>query len=187
MAKKAKARQDKDRKSKIVMLVLLLIAAAAAGVTVWALFFRSPAPELAPDYAPKKAEEYAEPADAETEEKMEVSEGGGAVSMIYKKEAAVSLSENMVSLMFQNPSKSVNDIVLQLVLAQEDGTETVLAQSGTLHPGYKVEQLELMKEAAKLAEGTYTGRFHVLYYDPDTAEKAVLDGSIEDIRITVTK
>lgn len=34
--------------------------------------------------------------------------------------------------MFQNPSKSVNDIVLQLVIISEDGTETVIAQSGTL-------------------------------------------------------
>ena len=80
----------------------------------------------------------------------------------------------------------LNDIVLQLVIISEDGTETVIAQSGTLSPGYKIEQLDLIKDAAKLSVGDYTGRYNVLYYDPDSGEKAVLNGNIEGIKITVT-
>ena len=134
----------------------------------------------------QKEEEYAEPVTGDSEEKMEVSKGGGAVSMVYQKEVHISLSDNKANLMFQNPSKSVNDIVLQLVIISEDGTETVIAQSGTLSPGYKIEQLDLIKDAAKLSVGDYTGRYNVLYYDPDSGEKAVLNGNIEGIKITVT-
>lgn len=174
------------KKEKLLILALLLIAAIAVGVTIWALFFRDTAPELAPDYAPREAEEYAEPVESETEEKMEASEGGGAVSMIYQKVVNIFLSDQTASLMFQNPSKSVNDIVLQLVITSADGTETVIAQSGTLSPGYMVERLDLIKGAAKLSEGKYTGKYNVLYYDPDSGERAVLTGNIEGLEITVT-
>lgn len=181
-------RMEKRRKrDKILILILALITAVAVIVTVWALFFRQTAPELSPDYAPRAAEEHAEPVEAESEEKMEVSKGGGAVSMIYQKEVIISLADQTAGLMFQNPSKSVNDIVLQLVVIDADGTETVIAQSGTLSPGYKVEQLDLIKGAAKLSEGTYTGKYNVLYYDPDSGERAVLNGTIEGIEITVTE
>lgn len=174
-------------KTKLLIPVLLLITAIAVGVTLWALLFRDTAPELSPDYAPREAEEHAELVDAETEEKMVATKGGGAVSMIYQKEVRISLSDQQARLMFQNPSKSVNDIVLQLAIVGEDGTETIIAQSGTLHPGYQVEQLELIERAASLSLGTYTGKYNVLYYDPDTAEKAVLNGNIEGIEITVTE
>ena len=173
-------------KTKIIIAVLLVVTFVALAVTIWALFFRNTGPALAPDYAPQKEEEYAEPVTGDSEEKMEVSKGGGAVSMVYQKEVHISLSDNKANLMFQNPSKSVNDIVLQLVIISEDGTETVIAQSGTLSPGYKIEQLDLIKDAAKLSVGDYTGRYNVLYYDPDSGEKAVLNGNIEGIKITVT-
>ena len=185
MDKQAKPK-TKDR-TKIILVLLVLITIIALGVTVWALFFRETAPTLAPDYAPQEAEEYAEPVEGDSEEKMEASQGGGAVSMIYQKQVQISLSDNTASLMFQNPSKSVNDIVLQIVVVGEDGTETVIAQSGTLSPGYEVEKLELIKGAAKLSAGEYTGKYNVLYYDPETAEKSVLNGSIEGVEITVNE
>ena len=153
-------------RTKIIITVLLVVTFVALAVTIWALFFRNTGPALAPDYAPQKEEEYAEPVTGDSEEKMEVSKGGGAVSMVYQKEVHISLSDNKANLMFQNPSKSVNDIVLQLVIISE--------------------QLDLIKDAAKLSVGDYTGRYNVLYYDPDSGEKAVLNGNIEGIKITVT-
>ena len=38
---------------------MLLITDAAIGITIRALLFRKQTPELAPDYAPQEAEEYA--------------------------------------------------------------------------------------------------------------------------------
>lgn len=172
-----------DRK-KIIITILLLITAAAIGVTVWAIWFRDTAPELAPEYAPPEIEENAESMDDE-QDKMDAAEGGGAVSMTYQKEVTISLADNTASMMFQNPSKSVNDMVLQLLVVSGE-EETVIAQSGNLPPGYKLEKLDMLDGAAKLSPGTYTGKFNILYYDPDTGEKAIVNGSIDGITITVT-
>lgn len=172
----------------ILIAILLLITVIAVGVTVWALFFRKTTPVLAPDYAPVEAEPNAVPIEDEPEEdKMEAAQGGGAVSMTYQKNVTISLADSAAKLMFQNPSKSVNDMVLQLILVSADGTETVIAQSGTLKPGNKVERLDLIEGAAALSEGTYNGRFNVLYYDPDSGEKAIVNGSVEGIEVTVTQ
>ncbi|MDO4340617.1 MAG: hypothetical protein Q4C91_21465 [Eubacteriales bacterium] len=178
--------KKKDRK-KILVILLLLITAIAVGVTVWALFFRDTTPVLAPDYAPVEEEENAEDIENEEDtEKMEADEGGGAVSMSYQKNVTISLANQTAALMFQNPSKSVNDMVLQLIIVSADGTETVIAQSGTIHPGKQVDELALLDGAAQLSEGTYNGKFNILYYDPDTGEKAIVNGSIEGIEISVT-
>lgn len=175
----------KDRR-KILILLLVLITAIAVGVTIWALFFRRTTPVLAPDYAPVEEEKNAEDIEGEEDtEKLEASEGGGAVSMSYQKNVVISLESQTAALMFQNPSKSVNDMVLQLAIVSADGTETVIAQSGTIHPGKQVETLELISGAAQLSEGSYTGKFNILYYDPDTGEKAIVNGSIEGIEISV--
>lgn len=188
MGKTTKKTTAQDKKTQTIIIVLFVITLIAVAVTVWALFFRKTAQVLAPDYAPQEAETHAEaiPGDSD-DEKMETSSGGGAVSMVYQKEIQISLSSQTASLMFQNPSKSVNDIVLQLAVTGSDGTETVIAQSGTLSPGYKVETLDLIEGAATLSEGTYTGKFNVLYYDPDTGEKSVLNSTIEGVAITVVK
>lgn len=178
----------KDKRTRLLILLLLLIAIIAVGVTIWALFFRTAAPVLAPDYAPVEEETNAEDIEGGDDgEKMSASNGGGAVSMTYQKGVTISLSDRTASLMFQNPSKSVNDVVLQIIIVSSDGTETVVVQSGTIKPGKKVEKLELIEGAAILSEGTYTGRFNVLYYDPDSGEKAVVNSSIEGVEIQVVE
>lgn len=188
MGKTTKKTTAQDKKTQIIVTALFLITLIAVAVTIWALFFRKTTPVLTPDYAPQETETHAEPIPGDSDnEKMETTSGGGAVSMVYQKEVQISLSSQTASLMFQNPSKSVNDIVLQLVITGSGGTETVIAQSGTLSPGYKVETLDLIEGAASLSEGTYTGKFNVLYYDPDTGEKSVLNSTIEGVAITAAK
>lgn len=44
---------------KWLLLLLVLLLIVTIGITIWALFFRS-APVLKPDYAPRKAEQYAQ-------------------------------------------------------------------------------------------------------------------------------
>lgn len=185
--------QSEDRKKttqpekKWLIILLVLITLAAVGVTIWALFFRDTSPELTPDYAPVEADANVEPIkDEEDEEKMEAGEGGGAVSMTYQKEVAISLSDNKATLLFQNPSKSVNDVVVQLAIVS-DTTETVIAQSGTISPGSQITTMDLLDGAAKLSEGVYTGRFNVFYYDPDSGEKAIVNSTVEGLVVTVTE
>lgn len=63
--------------------------------------------------------------------------------------------------------------------------DTVIAQSGTISPGKLVEKLDLLQGSADmLAPGGYNGEFKVLYYQPDTHEKTIVNTEIP-VNITV--
>lgn len=105
---------------------------------------------------------------------------GGAVSLTYTTQVTISLAEGQASLYFANPSRSNQDIVLQIVVQ-----DVVLAQSGTISPGKQVTTLDLLEGAAdQLSAGGYNGEFVVLYYQPDTHEKTIVNTQIP-VNITV--
>ncbi len=169
-----------EKKRNLAVLLLLLITLIAIGITVWALFFRSPAVPLAPDYAPQETEAHAETIPGDSGEKLDQPQGGGSVSLTYSKEVTIDLSDKTASLVFANPGKSNQDMVVQIVIQ-----DVVLVQSGLLTPGNQVTTLELLDGAEKqLAEGGYEGKFVVLYYDPVSGEKAILNTEIP-LNITV--
>lgn len=173
---------EKKDNSKKLIPILAMITVIALGVTVWALFFRDSGPVLAPDYAPQEEEQHAETIPNDDGEKMEQPDGGGSVSLSYSREVTIALGEKTAKLYFANPGKSNQDIVLQLVVQDQ-----VILQSGTLKPGNQVTSLELLNRAAKmLSEGGYEGKFVVLYYHPETGEKAVVNTEIP-VSITVGK
>lgn len=164
---------NKKKGRNILIVVLLLISAAAVCVTIWVLFFRDDG-QLTPDYAPVDEEANAEEIPDDSGEKMEVPEGGGSVSLTYTREVSIDISDKSVSLLFANPGKSNQDIVLQLVIQ-----DNVIVQSGTLVPGKQVTKLDLSEDAAsKLSAGTYEGNFNVLYYDLQSGERAVVHTEI---------
>ena len=177
--------RDIQRRYRRMIVILALAAAAAAGTVVWALFFSREPIEISPEQVPERIDTYAEPSGGEGEEKMEAPEGGGAVSMAYQREVYLSLGEKKASLVFENPEKSVNDMVLQLVIPGEE-EDLVIAQSGKLPPGYRLEEMELLDTVQVLEEGSYEGKFHVLYYDPDTGEKMMVNGDIQGILVRVS-
>lgn len=173
-------KKTKERNLLILSVILLVIAVAALGVTVWTLFFRDDGPTLTPDYAPQEEEENAEAIEGDTAEKMDNPESGGSVSITYSRDVSIDLNSETASLLFANPGMSNQDIVLQIVIQ-----DTVVAQSGTLKPGKQITTMELLKNAAKkLSAGTYEGNFNVLYYNPSTGEKAIVNTEIP-IVITV--
>lgn len=172
---------DSNKKPKINLLipVLLAITAAAVCITVWAIFFRDTGPVFAPDYAPQEEEENAEEIPGDSDEKLDNPEGGSSVSLTYSRDVTVSLSGKTATLLFANPGKSNQDMILQILIQGE-----VIVQSGTLKPGKQVKTLDLLDGMEKkLSAGTYEGNFAVLYYDPDTREKAIVN---TEIPITVT-
>ena len=180
--KKNQSSEDKERRSKLLILLLLLLCFIATGVSVWALFFREPDITLAPDYAPQEQEEHAETIPDDTGDKMETPQGGGAVSLTYANQVGIDLSAGTVSLLFANPGKSNQDMVIQVVIQDQ-----VIAQSGTISPGYRVMNLDLLEGAVKmLSTGGYDGKFVVLYYNQETGEKAIINTEIP-IQITVTE
>ena len=164
----------KKNKTTLLILLLLLITLGAVCVTVWALFFRDTGPVLAPDYAPQQMEQNAEPIPDDTGDKMENPEGGGAVSLTYSHQVTIDLSDKAASLYFANPGKSNQDMVIQIAIQ-----DTIILQSGTLKPGNQVKMLNLLEGAEEMLQpGGYEGKFIVLYYDPISGEKSMVNTEI---------
>jgi len=168
-----------NRKSVVIISILAAITVAAVSVAAWAIWFRDPDVVLTPDYAPQEKEENQVPIEGDGGEKLEQPTGGGAVSLTYSDLVTIDLSDQKTTLLFGNPSKSNQDVIVQIVIQDE-----ILVQSGRITPGNQVTALKLLKDAdRKISPGTYHGNFTVLYYDPVSGEKAILN---TEIPITVT-
>ena len=182
--KSRKAAQEPDNKRVffvILLLFLSIITIIAAVVIVLTLQSRGAAPILAPDYAPRETEKNAEPIGDDGDSKLDQPEGGGAVSLTYAKEVTISLSKKTAQLLFANPTKSNQDMLIQLVI-----DDVVVLQSGRLTPGNRVSELELLAGMEKrLSAGGYNGKFVVLYYDRTSGEKAMVNTEIP-VTVTVT-
>lgn len=180
-AKRLAQEEKKGKSSRWLIALLLLLLLIAIGVTLWALFFRN-SKTLTPDYAPRKEDKHAQVLDEPKEDKLEQSEGGGAVSLTYTTYVTIDLSEQQATLYFANPGKSNQDIVLQLVVQ-----DVILAQSGKLSPGKVLERLDLLDDASvRLQPGGYNGKLVALFYQPDTHEKTILNTEIP-VEITVVE
>lgn len=162
----------------IVLIVLILLCAA---VTVWALFLREADPVLIPDYAPQETEAHAEPIPDDDDTKLDAPEGGGAISLEYENQVLIDLSDHKAYLNYANPGKSTQDIVLRIEIQ-----EVAVVQSGTLQPGNRLSELDLLDGAEKqLQAGVYEkAMFRILSYDPETGEKAMVD-TLAEITVTV--
>ena len=160
--------------TKLIIAALLAITMAAVSVTVWALFFRTPEETLVPDYAPKATEAYAQVIPNDTAEKKSSEPGGGSVSLTYSNQVSIDMGKETAALLFANPGKSNQNMVLQIVIQNQ-----VIVQSGKILPGHQVKKLDLLEDAAsKLSPGGYEGKFVVLYYHPETEEKAIVSTEI---------
>lgn len=177
--------EQEDRKKRrwlLLLLLLLLLLFVVVGMAIGPIWSRTRDSDtvLAPDYAPQ-AEDNAEAIGDNGDEKLEQPEGGGAVSITYAKEVNISLSGKSATLLFANPSKSNQDMVVQLVI-----DDVVLLQSGKLEPGSMVSTLSLLDGAEKrLTTGGYDGKFLVLFYDRESGERAMINTEIP-VTVTVT-
>lgn len=168
--------ETQQKKKKWIIALLLLIA---VNLVLCFFLFREDA-TLAPDYAPVDEEQYAQDLGDGSDGKMQQERGGGAVSLTYTTAVQIDADKKQASLYFANPSKSNQDIVLQVVVH-----DVVIAQSGKISPGKKVEKLDLIPSGAKqLQSGGYDGEFVVLYYQPDTHEKTIVNTEIP-VKVTV--
>lgn len=171
-----KIKENKRKKTVIFILTVLLLA--VAGITVWALFFRNTMPVLAPDYAPQETEKNAEPIVGDISgDKLVQSQNSGAISLTYSKEVTIDLSDKTASLLFANPHKSNQDMMIQIIIRDK-----VILQSGLLPPGNQVKKMKIF-DNAKLSAGVHEGKLVVLYYQKDTGEKAAIN---TEIPLTVT-
>lgn len=176
---------EKKEKKKWLVALLILLTCSSIGVAVWAICFKSnskadaqqPKPTdgpsiLEPDKAPGNKEENAESMGDQGDKKLDQPEGGGAVSLTYSKDVTIDLSDKMVTLLFGNPSRSNQEMVVEIVIQNH-----IIVQSDILAPGYQVKKLAL-DDGSKLKPGIYSGKFKILYFDADTGEKAVVNTEI---------
>lgn len=166
---------------KIMIAALAVVTVVSVIVTI-SVVNSNKTHAMAPEFAPIETDENAEALSDSDAEKMDHEEGGGAVSLTYSNAVTVSLKEKDISILFQNPSKSTQDIVLQ-VLVTNGEEEIVIGQSEKLPAGYMLRNMELL-DTVKLSEGGYNGRFNVLFYDPETGERAMVNTNIP-VTITV--
>lgn len=168
--------EDKKKKKKLLIFLILFILLDIILLVV----LLGTHTTLAPDYAPVNEEKYAEDIGDDGDKKLDQAEGGGAVSLTYSTDVDISLDKKLATLFFANPSKSNQDMVLQIVVH-----DVVVAQSGTISPGKQIGKMDLLSSGArKLQAGGYDGKFVVLYYQPDTHEKTIVNTDIP-VKITI--
>lgn len=161
----------KKHKFKIIVVLALIITVAAVTITVVTLLNNNKT-VISPDFAPIEKETYAQTLNDDDQEKLQQQEGGGAVSLTYSKDVTINADEKIAELLFQNPAKSNQNMVLQIIVQ-----DTVIAQSGLIEPDYGIKKLALL-ENVDLQAGEYEGKFNVLYYDAESGEKAILNTEI---------
>lgn len=172
-------RFDKVRWRYRIVVILLLVA-----VVLLAIRGVGQPVVLVPDYQQVEKEPNAFPSH-DDQEKFDVSDGGGAIALMYSDQVVYNLSTGRVSLSYTNPSSSTASVILQIVLFGPDGEEYLLAESGKLDPGYGVERLDNdINQNIVLPEGGYSGIMRLLFYNPVTGEKAIVNTEIPVI-ITV--
>ena len=138
---------------------------------------------LDPDYPSMGDDPNAETIpDDNSGERPTVSQGGGSVSISFMDTVTYSASTGQLSLYYQNPRASTHNVVVQVILVH-GGDEYLLSQSGILQPGYQVTSLQADENAPQLSKGGYDGKLRLLFYDPETGERAIVD---TDIPCTVT-
>ena len=167
--KNVKSKQKKYRMCVMILFVILLLG---IGIVVALCVKRSNSDDFAP-----KVDRAAEQMEG-TGEKMAAPKGGGAVSLTYSTVVTVSMEDRIAQILFENPSKSTKDTSLQLtVKGQNEGQESLIAESELIPAGYKLSQMNL-KDEVDLEAGKYEGNLKVLYYDSENGEKEVVDTKI---------
>lgn len=167
-------KEKKQKKIKPIYGVLGLLIILCIVLIVFLIIQNNKT--LTPDYAPGTIDENAIK-EQDSGKKMDVSSGGGAVSISYSNVASVDTKNKTVKMYFKNPSISRESIVLEIVVTQKD-KEYVIAKSDLLPPGYALYKMNLDSKV-KLPKGGYKGKFRTTYYNEETGEKEIVNTEIE--------
>lgn len=172
---KEEEKEKKEKKKRLIIILLLWIIVLALGAAVFLLLWEKKSESA--DYAPRRLDPAVVRVE-DTGEKLDAPEDGGAVSLNYSTDVEVNMETGKAAVLFENPSKSTKDMVLQLLVAgKKEGEEAVIAQSELIPAGYRLSELKL-QEGVQFASGTYEGTFKVMYYDSQSREKAVVNTEI---------
>jgi len=168
------AKKNTNKGSKIIYGILILLIIACVVVII--ILLDKKEKTLTPDFAPGTIDTDAIKED-DSGKKMDVSSGGGAVSLSYSNVVMIDSSSKQVKMYFKNPGKSRESIVLEIVIEQ-NGEEYVLAKSDLLPPGYALYKMNLDTDI-ELPVGGYKGIFRISYYDEESGAKQIVNTKID--------
>lgn len=156
----------------LLIVVILLLLRSCQGQSP-----AGPSKVLEPDYPQMTEDPNADTIPDDDSEKPVASNGGGSVTISFMDNVTYSLSTGELSLYYQNPNASTHNVVVQVILENGED-EYLLAQSGILTPGHQVTALQADAGAPQLSVGGYNGKLKLLFYDPETGERAIVDTDI---------
>lgn len=166
----------------LLTLFGLLLAIICTALILWNIM-TTPANVIKPYNPLPEPDSNAEGLGDGTDDSSNDNTDGGTVSMIYSLDVKLDLSTKQAEIYFQNPSASNHAVVLQLYIISED-KETMIAESGLIKAGNGLYQLSMIDGSAVLSEGLYKGKYKVIFYNPNTGEKALVESDITDLTIT---
>ncbi len=173
-------------KKRILTLLLVSVLLLTMTATLLASCKKDEDPDdspIPPDYAPPSQEGGAEDIGDDDEEKLEVKDEGGAVGLTYSDQITIDKSDKKATFRFDNPSRSHNNIVVQLLIG-----EMVVFETGTIAPGKRVTSMDVKDAVLEqlMPTVTYTTdtKFRVYFYDPNTNERAMVDTKLP-VSVTV--
>jgi len=167
-------KKNSNMGSKIIYGILILLIVVCVIVIV--ILLDKKENTLTPDFAPGTIDTDAIKED-NSGKKMDVTSGGGAVSLSYSNVVMIDNANKEVKMYFKNPVKSRESIVLEIVIEQ-NGEEYVLAKSDLLPPGYALYKMNL-DTGMKLPVGGYKGIFRITYYDEESGVKQIVNTKID--------
>ena len=160
--------------AKLIRVVIITVIIVVAGMLV--LWKVADNKTLLPDRAPPNIEENAVINDVEGSQQDVPSTG---VSLNYTKNISIDLTAKTAALHFENPSQSLYDAAIFVVVQ-----DTVILQSGLLPPGSLLTNLPLPNEGVPLKAGGYNGAILVQFYD-EAGNALSVNAKIDGINIEV--
>lgn len=132
---------------------------------------------------------------------------GNFASFQFEQKINIDLTSGLCAFNFKNPGESNHNIVVQLQFTDEQAktimgstgrteeeqaaleaaedynpeiNRTTIAESGSIRPGYMLENLRLISQpnGATIPPGTYNAVVYLIFYDIETNNRAMLDSQL---------
>lgn len=176
--------------SRVLFLTALVALIALLAVTVFLIIrlLASPEPPIVidPDHPMPEIDPDIEPIEGDSGEQTPAPSGGGSVAMVYTKAVTISLSSDKATIFYQNPASSNHSVVLELYIVSGD-EEYFIGKTGLIPAGSAIYELNVSERSANIREGTYTGLYRVIYYEPTTGVRAMVGSDITGVSVVVTE
>lgn len=111
----------------------------------------------------------------DNEEKMDVSEGGGAVSLSYSNQVMIDKNNKDINIYLKNPNKSRESIKIELYI-KDSNKDILIGESGLIPPGNSLKLIKLINEEVNKSE--YDGYMKIKFYNEKNLKEEIVDSKI---------